>query len=177
MNRLLLSLALFAGCVVLDGCGRPYTPPPPTTGDIYRPVYASNETIRTVEVLAPQPLKKAGKIYVKDNYLFINEVGNGIHVVDNRDPAKPVKLAFLSIPGNQEIAIKDSTLYADNVRDLVALNIGNPRNIRVVKRIENVFEYFAYPIATNVRFECPDPERGVVIRWEKAAIENPQCYR
>ena len=77
-----------------------------------------------MQVLAPQPLKNVGKIYVKDKFLSINEVGNGIHVVDNRDPAKPVKLAFLSIPGNHEIAVKDSTLYADNFLDLIAINIG-----------------------------------------------------
>ena len=177
MNRLLLFSALLAGCIGMDGCGRPYRPPAPTTGDVYRPVYAAYETVRQVEMLAPQPLKNVGKIYIKDNYLFISEVGSGIHIIDNRDPEKPVKLGFVSIPGNHEIAVKDSTLYADNVLDLVALNIGNPRNVRVIKRIENVFDYPAFPLATNVRFECADPERGVVIRWEKSAVENPQCYR
>lgn len=176
MNRPFLLFALFLFCIGFDSC-RPYTPSPPTTGDVYRPVYANYADIRAITVLAPQPLKNVGKIYVKDNYLFINEVGNGIHVVDNRDPAKPVPLSFLSIPGNHEMAIKDSTLYADNVLDLVAINIGNPRNIRVVKRIENAFDYPAFPLATNVRFECPDRDRGVVIRWEKASVENPQCYR
>ena len=176
MNRLLPAGALLVVCVWLDSCK--FQPPnPPTTGDIYRPVYASYDDVRTVQVLAPQPLKNIGKIYVKDDYLFINEVGNGIHIVDNHDPANPVRLAFLSIPGNHELAIKDSTLYADNVLDLVAINIANPRNVRVVKRIENAFEYAAYPLATNVRFECVDRDRGVVIRWEKAAIGNPQCYR
>ena len=130
-----------------------------------------------VQTLAPQPLKNVGKIYVKDNYLFIYEVGSGIHIVDNRNPEKPVQLAFVFILGNQELAIKDSILYADNVTDLVALNIANPLNVRLVKRIENAFEYSAYPLATNVRFECADPSRGAVIRWEKAVIENPQCYR
>ena len=177
MNRRLLFCVLLAGWALLDGCGRPYAPNPPTTGDIYRPIYAAYSEVRTVQNLAPQPLKNVGKIYVKDNYLFINEVGSGIHIVDNRDPEKPVQRAFISILGNQELAIKDSILYADNVTDLVALNIANPLNVRLVKRIENAFEYSAYPLATNVRFECADPERGVVIRWEKAAIENPQCYR
>ncbi|MVM36050.1 hypothetical protein GO755_38915 [Spirosoma sp. HMF4905] len=177
MNRLLPAFILLAICVFFDGCGRPYAPSPPTTGDIYRPVYASYADIRTVQTLAPQPLKNVGKIYIKDKYLFINDVGSGIHVMDNSDPEKPVQLAFIAILGNQELAIKDSILYADNVTDLVALNIANPLNVRLVKRIENAFEYSTYPIATNVRFECPDPNKGAVIRWEKAAIENPMCYR
>lgn len=177
MNQPVLLYILFLLCLGVDGCYRPSAPAPPVTGDTYRPVYASYADIRMVRVLAPQPLKNAGKIYVKDNYLFINEVGAGIHVLDNRNPAQPLSLAFLSIPGNHEIAIKDSILYADNFLDLVAINIGNPRNARVVKRIENAFDYPAFPLATNVRFECADRDRGVVIRWEKAAVDNPQCYR
>lgn len=176
MNRLLLSFALVVACVGLDGC-KHYPPDPPTTGDTYRPVYASYADVRAIQVLAPQPRKQVGKIYVKDNYLFINEIGSGIHIIDNRDPENPVPVSFLSIPGNQELAIKDSTLYADNMVDLVAINIANPRNVRVVKRVENAFDYSAYPVATNVRFECADRNRGVVVRWEKAAVVNPQCYR
>lgn len=177
MNRRLLFFVSFAVCVLLDSCGRPYAPDPPTTGAIYRPIYAPYADVRTVQVLGPQPLKNVGKIYIKDNYLFINEVGSGIHIMDNRNPDKPVQLAFIAILGNQELAIKDSILYADNVTDLVAINIASPTNIRVVKRVENAFDYSAYPLATNVRFECADPTKGAVIRWEKAAVENPMCYR
>jgi len=177
MNRLFLSLSLLAGFLALDGCYGRHTPEPPTTSDVYRPVYAAYAEIRNVQVRGPQPLRIAGKIYVKDDYLFVNDVGTGIHVIDNRDPARPVNLAFVSIPGNHELAVQDSTLYADNVLDLVALNIANPRNIRVVRRVENTFDYPAFPLATNVRFECANRDRGVVIRWERAKIDNPECYR
>lgn len=177
MPRSLFTLCLLFVWLLIDGCGRPSAPAPPVTGDTYRPVYAAYADVRRVETRGPQPLKNVGKIYLKDGYLLINEVGSGIHVVDNRDPAKPVRLSFVSIPGNHELAVKDSILYADNTLDLVALNIADPRNIRVVKRLENAFPYPAYPLANSVRFECADPDRGVVIRWEKAAVQNPQCYR
>ena len=177
MKHRLLPLTSLVVCLLLDGCRHPYDPSPPTTGDTYRPVYAAYADVRTVQTLAPQPLRNVGKIYVKDDYLFINEVGSGIHIVDNRDPAKPVRLSFMSIPGNREMAVKDSILFADNTLDLVALNIADPRNVRVVKRIENAFPYSAFPVVSRARFECADPNRGVVIRWEKAAVENPQCFR
>ncbi|GAB2535503.1 hypothetical protein GCM10027085_27780 [Spirosoma aerophilum] len=144
---------------------------------MYRPVYAPFADVRSIQTLAPQPLKNVGKIYVKDKYLFINEPGRGIHILDNSNPEKPVNLSFIAILGNQELAIKDSVLYADNVTDLVALNIANPANVRMVKRIENAFDYNAYPLATNIRFECADPTKGAVIRWEKTTLANPQCYR
>ncbi|WP_461091896.1 hypothetical protein [Spirosoma gilvum] len=177
MHRLLSAILLTTGCLLLDGCQPYYAPKPPATGDTYRPVYAAYSDIRTVQALGPQPLKNVGKIYVKDNYLYINEVGSGIHIVDNRNPEKPVQVSFIGILGNEELAIKDSILYADNVTDLVALNIANPLNVRLVKRVENVFDYSAFPLATNVRFECADPNKGAVIRWEKADLDNPQCYR
>ncbi len=177
MPTYLRILSLLLVWLLIDGCWRPALPEPPTSGDTYRPVYAAAADIRTIQTLPPQPLQNAGKIYIKDQYLFINEVGRGIHVVDNRNPARPVPLSFVSIPGNQELAIKDSILYADNVLDLVALNIADPATVRVVKRIENAFPYSSYPLATNVRFECPDPTRGVVVRWEKATVDNPECYR
>lgn len=177
MNRCLLPLLSLVVWLLLDGCYHPYAPAAPTTGDTYRPVYAAYADVRTVQTLPPQPLKNVGKIYVKDDYLFINEVGMGIHIIDNRDPAKPVRLSFVSIPGNHELTVKDSILFADNTLDLVALNIADPRSVRVVKRIENAFPYPAFPLASRVRFECANPERGVVIRWEKAAVENPQCFR
>ncbi|GAB3956827.1 hypothetical protein GCM10028805_47770 [Spirosoma harenae] len=177
MKRLFLAVLLLNGFILLDSCKHPYAPAPPQSGDTYRPIYASYAAVREIQTLAPQPLKNVGKIYVKDNFMYINEIGSGIHIVDNRNPEKPVQIAFLGILGNQELAIKDSTLYADNVTDLVALNIANPLNIKLVKRVENAFEYSAYPLATNIRFECADPAKGAVIRWEKTDVQNPQCYR
>ncbi len=171
-------LFLLTGLFALTGCYYASTPSPtPDTRPTYRPVYATYDAIRSIQTVGPQVIKNPGKIYIKDNYLFVNDIGLGIHVVDNRDPTKPVRLAFISIPGNHELAVKDSILYADNTLDLVALNIANPRAVRVVKRIENAFPYPAFPTERNVRFECADPDKGVVLRWEQASVVNPQCYR
>ncbi len=161
----------------LTGCYYYVPDPPNSKADTYRPVYLAFADARLVQTLGPQPLKMPGKIYVKDNFLLINEVGRGIHVVDNRDPAKPVKLSFISIPGNRELAIKDSILYADNALDIVALNIADPRNVTLVKRLENTFSPTDFPDARNIRFECPDPDKGIVIRWEKTAVAQADCYR
>lgn len=164
--------------LLLDGCTEPRSAElPQNQGDTYRPIYSTYDRIRTVETLAPRPIRTPGRIYVKDGFLFINDVGQGIHIVDNHDPANPVKLSFVAIPGVRELAIKDSILYTDNIVDLVALNVADPRNVRLVKRIENAFPYSAYPPMRNVRFECPESDRGLVIGWEKIDLKNAQCYR
>lgn len=167
-------LCLITG--LLTGCERTDRGPETATVGL-RPVYASYAEIRSIQTLDPQPMRTPGKIYVKDNLLLINEVGRGIHVVDNTDPARPVKLSFVSIPGNIDLAMKGSVLYADNLVDLVALDLSNPRAVRVVKRLENAFPYQAYPPDRNVRFECADPAKGVVVRWERAELKDARCRR
>lgn len=167
----------FLSLLTLDGCWKPYPPTPALDSDTYRPIYASAATVRTIQTLGPQPYRKVGKIYVKDQYLLINDIGTGIHVVDNRDPANPVQLSFISIPGNQEMAVRDSLLYADNTTDLVTISLTNPRQPRLVNRLASVFPQQNFPDLTNIRFACPDPSQGVVVGWEKAPVDNPQCFR
>ena len=67
----------------------------------------------SLKTLPAQELENPGKIYVKDNYLFINEVKKGIHVIDNTNPASPKAISFIQILGNIDIAVKDNILYAD----------------------------------------------------------------
>jgi hypothetical protein len=170
-------LSLYLLLIGVVGCypRLPDKAPEKATG--YRPVYEAYEQIRVIQTRPPQPLLKPGKIYIKDNFLFINELGEGFHIFDNTDPAKPTPISFVSIPGNVDVAVKDSILYADNRVDLVALNIANPRNVKLVKRIENAFPPAPLPPNINGWFECPDASKGIVVRWERADLQNPKCYR
>lgn len=142
----------------------------------FRPVYASYEEVSTIKTLEPQPLKNPGKIYIKGGFLFINEQGKGIHIVDNSDPAHPQKISFVSVPGNIDMAVKEQVLYVDNSVDLVALDITDPRKVTVLKRVKNAYPYPSYPEQRG-QFECADPEKGMVVRWETATLTNPKCYR
>lgn len=174
------SWLLLAGVLLLDGCNQRRVSPAPDPNDlreVYRPIYSSYDAVRNIQTQAPRAIRQAGKIYIKDGFLFVNEVGQGIHIVDNRNPEKPVKLSFVSIPGSRELAIKDSILYADNTIDLVALNVANPQNVRVVKRIQNAYPITAYPPMRNVRFECPDSDKGLVVGWQKSDNKDVNCWR
>lgn len=105
------------------------------------PVSIGVEELRKgVQSASPQALKNIGKIYVKDNYLFINELKKGIHIIDNSNPEKPTIIAFLSIPGTVDIAVKDNILYADSYMDMVAIDITNPKSVKEVGRVNNVFQ-------------------------------------
>lgn len=104
------------------------------------PVTLSLEQIRSgIATEAPKDLVNPGKIYVKDNYLFINEVKKGIHIIDNTNPEKPLSIAFLKIPGVIDMAVKENTLYADSYIDMVTFDISNPKAIKESGRVTNVF--------------------------------------
>jgi hypothetical protein len=97
------------------------------------------EIRRKIQASDARELRTPGKIYSKGNYLFINEVKEGIHVIDNTNPSSPKVVAFWAIPGNGDMAIRNNILYADSYTDLVALDISNPLAIKEVNRVNEVF--------------------------------------
>ncbi|GAB3894429.1 hypothetical protein GCM10028803_09380 [Larkinella knui] len=92
-----------------------------------------------VQTEQARTLVNPGKIYTKDGFLLINEIKEGIHIIDNRNPASPKMVSFLRIPGNGDMAIRNNILYADSFMDLVAFDISDPQNIREVNRVKDVF--------------------------------------
>lgn len=111
---------------------------------------------------AARELETPGKIYLYGSYLFVNEVDKGVHVIDNHDPAAPVNRAFISIPGNVDIAVRGNILYADSYVDLVAISIANPLAAAEVKRIENLFPQRI----SDMGYYGGDPEKGVITSWK-----------
>lgn len=174
----ILILSLLLGLIACDPSIDRTTGGPAFDGTGYRAVYATAAELAKIETQPPRALRKPGKIYVQGNYLFVNEQGEGMHVIDNADPAKPRKISFLKIPGNNDIAAKGRYLYADNARDLVVLDIGDPTNIKVVKRIEDAIPSQNYPSLQQIYFECPDSKKGTIVSWEKVNMSSPpECFR
>lgn len=169
-----LTFFAFCGCVEEDlGVTFP-------TGEVegLRPVYGQPSEVRNIQVEAPGKLENPGKIYRKDGFLYINEIGKGVHVINNNDPANPQIISFINIPGNVDIAAKGNVFYFDNFRDLVAVRITNGDQIELLKRLENVLPSIdKFPPENNVYFECVDESKGIVVAWEKTTISNPKCYR
>ena len=118
------------------------------------PVYMSYETLRkAVKSSAPRDLENPGKIYFKDDYIFVVEELKGVHLIDVSNPTSPQKKAFLEIPGCVDIAIKNNILYADSYIDLVALDVSDLGNIREVTRVKEVFPYTVPPAGNDYRNE------------------------
>ncbi|MEQ9425231.1 MAG: hypothetical protein RJQ09_12480 [Cyclobacteriaceae bacterium] len=133
----------------------------------YEPIYTTTQEIRDgVEYLPPKEISNPGRLYFKDGYMYINEVGEGIHVIDNRVPTSPQKLGFVSVPGNFDLAAKGNFLYADSYVDLVVFDISNPNDITEVNRELSVFAGY------DVYAGLWDEQRGILTDWEATTVEE-----
>src|SRR5690348_6755403 len=105
-RQALMAMQLAIACSILlslngcfkDNCSRTYT--------IYRPVYKPLSEVRlNMKGGAPRDVENPGKIYLYGNYIFLNDLQKGIHVIDNSNPSTPKNVAFISIPGNVDMAV------------------------------------------------------------------------
>ncbi|MEO8960442.1 MAG: hypothetical protein ABI325_01085 [Ginsengibacter sp.] len=162
--------AIFLNSCVKDNCKRTYT------YSYYVPVYKTTAEIKAgIKNDAAREVINPGKLVLLGNYIFLNEIDNGIHVIDNRNPASPQNIAFINIPGNMDLALKGNTLYADLYTDLVTIDISNPLDVSVKKYNEGVFPYRAYGsgfyddttriIACWIKRDTTITENCVTERW------------
>ncbi len=172
---LLFLLAPFLTCIPDEDLP---TPEPVLVKGI-KPVYLTSTEATAVKSLPPQAIKRLGKIYYKDATIYVNEGNLGVHIIDNADPTNPVKKRFLQIPGCTDIAIKGNILYAGNSGDLIAVDISDLNNPRIVKRLSGILMGTGqqFPEFYEGWFECVEEGKGVVIGWEPAELTNPKCWR
>lgn len=130
------------------------------TYKIYTPVFQTTQQVRaSVKNDAPKPINSVGKMVLFGNYIYLNEPQKGIHIIDNSNPAKPINKAFINIPGNENLAIKDNILFADCFTDLMAIDISNPNNIVTKNFINNLF-----PERRNINGFSVDSGK-VIVDW------------
>lgn len=151
-----LPVVLFV--ITLTGC---FKDDCKTVERMYKPVYITLKEFRETQIKteAPKPVNVSGKIYLYKHYIFLNEPGLGIHVIDNSAPSDPKNISFINIPGNVDLAVKDDYLYADSYSDLVVFDISNPANAVAKEFKNNVFKsqgYFLLNANSN------DPEQVMV---------------
>ena len=127
------------------------------------PIYLSYDDLRSsFEVISAASLEKPGKIVFYGSYMFINEHQKGIHVADLSDPSNPELIAFLEVPGNVDMAIRNDMLYAESYVDLLVIDISNPEQAVLSKRIEDMFEYIIPPYDYDYPLDEIDQDKGVI---------------
>mgnify|MGYP002654521622 CR=1 FL=1 len=133
---LLLPVLLFSSCLK-DKCTQTYT--------IFNPVYKTKQEVyAAIKSMPAKAITNPGKITLFGSYVFLNEINQGIHVIDNSNPSQPRNLSFIEMPGNIDLAVKGNRLYADLYSDLITLDITNPQQIGLVKVSTNIFPHRIY---------------------------------
>lgn len=146
---LLALMALFTSCEKDDAGGEFYNVAVP----IVKPI---EEFRAMVKISEPRAITEAGKIYTYGDYVFINDDQKGVHIIDNTDHRNPVKIKFLEIPLNTDIAVKDNMLFANSAMDLVVFDLSDMNNIKEEGRMKNVFPNHNSRIPANATFVDSD---------------------
>lgn len=177
ISTMIKSITFILTVFFLYSCTREENAPGRVSG--YRPLYSQDTSIFTIESQPARDVVKAGKIYVKDNFIFQNEIGEGIHVIDNTNPAAASRVGFIKIIGSEELAIKGNFLYSNSFNDVVVVDISDVAHARVVNRINNAFNQNNFQLAPpyNGYFECVNNGRGTVIAWIPDTLNNPTCRK
>lgn len=161
MKKLLIFLI---GAALVTALFSSYDPYYDSDCDI--PVYMKRADLeKSVKYDAPRPLKRPGKIYCKDNYIYINELYKGVHVINNSNPQNPVNEGFIKAPGCIDIAIKGQILYVDNSVDLVAFDLTARMETH---RIKNVLPEPPPPKDSYCYTSYPQNDTTMIlVEWQK----------
>lgn len=150
---LVLSVIILPGCLK-DKVTRTYT--------IYSPVYKTTAEVRSnIKSDVARDIGKPGKLFIRGQYIYLNETDKGIHIIDNSNPSLPKNVAFINIPGNMDLAVKGNTLYADLYTDLVTLDITNPLHAELKNLVPNAFPFRRYPNGFTL------DKTKIIVDWQK----------
>ena len=139
--------------------------------NVATPKYMTKEALRSsVKVTSPIPIIESGKIYVYNDLVLVNDIENGIHVIDNSNPENPKKIAFIKIEANKDMEVKGDYLYADSLMDLVIFDISDINNIREVTRLKDVFpSYVIMPFIEDMVVDYGDQmpnNNEIIVGWK-----------
>lgn len=162
-------------CVFLFSCDNDDVPV--EQYEVAVPVTMSIADFRaSVAVQEPLQIEESGKIYVYEDYIFVNDKMKGILVIDNTNN-DPRPIQYLKIPQNTDIAVKGDILFANSGKDLVTFDISNINDIKIKGRMNGVFEEYYPDMPEGVwytDFSGYDPSKEVILGYtiEKREVEN-----
>lgn len=143
------------------------------------PIYMSDDDLaNSVKLCENRAIQVPGKIYFKDNYIYIAEKNQGVHVIDNSDPYAPQSVGFISIPGSSEIAMKNQKILANSATDLITIDVSKPTQPVVSGRLKGAFPFEMPSDETrNKIYAYPDLTKGQVVGWREQIVEEETpCY-
>lgn len=88
---------------------------------------------------AARKVERPTKFILYNNYLLLQDLYNGIHIIEMTNPASPQKIGFIPAGAAKDMAMKDGMLYLDCSKDMLTLDLTDFNNIRVTDVSEHAF--------------------------------------
>ena len=170
MNTMqLFSRAYIAvGFMLITSCF-PDNDAPPSANLQHNPVFMTRPILeKSIVFSEARPITNGGKIHTYLDYLFIVENFDGIHILDNSDPANPYKMGFLVCPGAIDVSVKDGVIYVDNAVDLVSIKLTSLPTVEILDRVKDVFPEHLPPGAAEMPEHARKENRDasyILIKW------------
>lgn len=112
-----------------------------------------------------QELCVGGGIYAYGDYIFMNRLNEGYHILDNSNPESPQNVAFLSVPGATQMSFVEGRMVSNSYADLVTLELDGIQSVRLVSSTPNfLLDENTLPVADGL----------VVIGYEDQPVEFTQ---
>ncbi|WP_440906488.1 hypothetical protein ACMZOO_19150 (plasmid) [Catenovulum sp. SX2] len=118
-----------------------------------------------------QEIHTPGKIYLFNDYLFVNDRFKGIYIFDNTDQTNPKYLAYVSVVGATDMEVLNGVMYVNSFTDIVAIELASPfsyqrsENLLPYPNAENWLPSNAYFSNKGERIEINE-NKGMVVGYE-----------
>ncbi len=129
---LLMSFVVLATACEKDSCEQTWTQMASVPVTLNRALVQDS-----IGLEEPIDLCVGGGIYAYGDYIFMNRLNEGFHILDNSNPSNPINVKFLRIPGATQMAFVEGLMVANSYADLVTLEFTGLESVRMVASTPN----------------------------------------
>jgi hypothetical protein len=109
--------------------------------------------IGNIQVKANFPLSAPFKILSNNNYYFVGDMLQGIHVYEKKAGSVSY-LCFIECRYIKDFELADNRLFCNNLVDMVVIDVSNPAELNILHRNKNHFNRFtSYKESWNIPYE------------------------
>lgn len=116
------------------------------------------------------------RLYALDTTLYATVKGEGVQVIDNSNPVSPKGLAFINLPGVEDVVIEGDTFVTNQYSDLVIFSISQQKELSRVKDLYYYQDYIELPSGAVWSGGGNLLKNQVVVGYELEESDNETCF-
>lgn len=157
--------------LMLQGCGAE------AERDKAAPVTKPRSELQSeVRMDKPVPNLQYSKLYRKGNELYAIVKHEGVQVIDNSEPQSPTSIAFVHLPGVDDVVVDGDHFLANQYADLVIFSRTQQKEVGRVKDLYKFQDYIDLPSSTDWVHTDEVPEDHVVVGYTIGEKGDASCF-